>query len=144
MFEKFNEIKDGGIVTPQPTPAKQPENYVFGMDSIPSLTSQVGERKNLSSSSRKGVYQDMPCDIWEYSYESNTVFEDLLKYLNMLKKDYGFIHITDMDLNEPAGDTSLAVESKERGKLIVLDCNWTANGYQLKFTKVEGVLTKYD
>ena len=122
----------------------QPENYEIGADAVPSLPGMVGQRWCSSSDERDGAYQDMPCKIWEYVYESDTVFDDLLTYLNSLRHDHGFDLITDMDLTTPEGDVSLAIESVDPGKLIILHCEWNPEGYKLVFSVLEGTLTRKD
>jgi len=132
-----------GPPTQDNRPVNQGESYVLGRNNIPSIPSVLGERVCLSAETKKGAFQGTPCDTWLYKYASNTVFDDLLEYLNMLKTDYNFIHIADMDLAEPVGYTSLSVESKEPGKIIVMDCYWYTDSYNLEFFHLEGTLDRY-
>jgi len=122
-----------------------PDSYEMGADSLPSVTNVLATpRKLVSSDSGDGSYQDTPSKTWDYTYESDTVSDDLEQYLNTLRNTYDYVLITDMDLTQVTGAVSLAAESVDDGLIIVLDCNWDGSGYKLAFSKFEGTLTKND
>ena len=117
------------------------EMYELGADRVPSLTGIVGSRTRPSFGTSSGNYQGVPCKIYDFEYESNSVQQDMEQYVNTLRFDYGYMLLTDMDLTEKSGFVSIAIESAEPGMLIILDIEWDQRGYKLTFYIVEGTLT---
>ena len=116
--------------------AKELTAYEFGDDSIPTVNSVVGERKVTgvsSGSGTGGTYQ-------EYTYVSETAAEDLSVYLSGIAEN-GWTPTTDIDLANIPGTAQLAIESKDSGKVIVIDVTYDQSGYTIKLTKRDGTLT---
>lgn len=126
----------------------QPEisaaKYDMGEDAVDAVPAVVGERKCLLSDSGKSTYNNAPCDYWEYTYASDTVSDDLNIYLTCLSDDYNYVNTTGIDLYQDEGSVQFAVESKERGKIILMDGDWVKDSFHLKFTRVTGNLNRYE
>lgn len=117
--------------------AAELETYEFGEDSIPSVNSVVGERKVTgvqSGTGTDGTYK-------EYTYESETVTEDLIAYLinNLLENDW--YALVDFDLNNVPGTAQLATESVDSEQIIIMDVSYEEDDYRIRLTKSTGTLT---
>ena len=117
--------------------AKKLEAYEFGADSVPTINSVVGERKVYGVSSGKGTGGTYK----EYSYESETVTEDLIAYLIEGLLENNWYALADFDLNSLPGTAQLAAESEDSGQIIIMDVTYEQDGYTIKLTKGEGTLT---
>ena len=117
--------------------AQKLESYEFGADSIPTINSVVGERKVTgvqSGTGTGGTYK-------EYTYESQTVTEDLIAYLIDGLLENNWHALTDFNLNDIPGTAQLASESEDSGQIIIMDVTYEQNAYTIKLTKGEGTLT---
>lgn len=119
------------------TDAGKLEAYDMSGDSIPSINSIVGERKveGISTGTNNGVAYK------EYKYASDTVSADLVAYLNVLMDDYGYLGLIDFNVTEIPGTGRLAGESKDSGKIIVIELDYTNSGYTIRISKGDGTLT---
>lgn len=104
-------------------------------DEVPSITSVVGERevKSVKTSVSNGVTTK------EYTYVSDTVYDDLLAYITALM-DEGWLVTQDIDLGVVPGSGELAAHSIEEGQVILMDFTYDDAGYFIKITKGKGTL----
>lgn len=117
------------------TSAAKLTTYDMGDDAIPTITSLMGERevKSVQSSTNNGV------SVKEYQYVSDSVYDDLLAYVQNLR-EAGWLVTQDIDLNVVPGSGELGTKSVEEGKIILLSFTYDEAGYTIKITKVEGTL----
>ena len=116
--------------------------YKFDNDTISSVKAVVGKRDiNRSEFSTNPSKTSKTLE-----YKSNTVQEDLTKYIEHLRKEEGFLLITDMDLSISSGVVALAKESKDSGKIITMaiDYNYNKNTYTIEIEKYEGTVNLKD
>jgi len=106
-----------------------------GGDEVPSITSVVGERevKCVKTSVSGGITTK------EYTYVSDTVYDDLLAYVRALI-DEGWLVTQDIDLGVVPGSGELATHSSEEGQVILVDFTYDEAGYVIKITKGKGTL----
>jgi hypothetical protein len=104
-------------------------------DAVPSITSVVGEREvtGVQSSVSNGVTTK------EYTYVSDTVYDDLLSYVRALM-DEGWLVTQDIDLNVVPGSGELAAHSSEEGQVILVGFTYDDAGYVITVTKGKGTL----
>lgn len=117
--------------------AEKLQAYEFDNDSIPSVNSVVGERKVNGVSSgtgTDGAYQ-------EYTYESESVTQDLYDYLLVELYESGWTPTIDFDLNQIPGTAQMATESVDSGQILLMDVSYEQSGYTIKVTKMEGTIT---
>ena len=110
--------------------------YEMGEDSIPSITSIVGEREvtSVGSSVNNGVSSK------DYTYKSDTVYDDLLAYVTALM-DQGWLVTKDIDLNVVPGSGELGMKSAvDEGQIILLSFTYDESEYVIKIIKGEGTL----
>jgi hypothetical protein len=113
------------------------QSYDFGTDSVATVNSVVGERKvtGVSTGTANGAQYK------EYKYESSTVSADLIGYIINDLVQNGWIALVDFDLNDVPGTGQIATESKDEGKILVMDITYENSGYTIRITKSEGTLT---
>ena len=113
------------------------EEYTLGDDTISSIKSVVEKRKVTS------VYTEIKNGITTKTveYKSDSVQDDLIKYVEYLRTDAGFSLIKEMDLSVVPSTVQLAKESVDEGQVIIIIIDYTLNGYTIKLTKGEGTLT---
>ena len=106
-----------------------------GGDEVPSITSVVGEREvtGVKSSVSGGVTTK------EYTYVSDTVYDDLLAYVRALM-DEGWLVTQDIDLGVVPGSGELATHSIEEGQVVLVDFTYDEAGYVIKIIKGKGTL----
>ncbi|OQA48665.1 MAG: hypothetical protein BWY46_01269 [Firmicutes bacterium ADurb.Bin300] len=111
------------------------EQYEMGKDVIPSITSVVGERAvtGVKTSIDGGVATK------QYSYTSDSVYDDLLAYITKLM-DEGWLVTQDIDLNVVPGSGELGKESSEEGKILLVSFSYDESGYEIKISKGEGTI----
>jgi hypothetical protein len=112
---------EGGTLTP----------YAVG-------TYAVGERKvtGVSTGTDNGAQYK------EYTYESSTVSDDLIAYIiDDLVESGGWVALVDFNLNDVPGTGQIATESKDEGKILIMDITYENSGYTIKITKTVGELT---
>jgi hypothetical protein len=118
------------------TNAAKLETYDMGSsDVIPSITSVVGEREvtGVESSTSNGVITK------QYTYVSDTVYDDLLAYVQKLMDD-GWLVTQNIDLNVVPGSGELATQSEDEGEVILVAFSYDDAGYVVKITKGKGTL----
>lgn len=113
------------------------EAYVFGPDSIPTVNSVVGQRKVTSVQSGTGTDGTYKT----YTYESETVSEDLIAYLIDTLLENEWYALVDFNLYNVPGMAQLATESEDSGQIIIMDVTYEQNAYTIKLTKGKGTLT---
>ena len=113
------------------------KEYTLGDDTISSIKSVVEKRKVTS------VYTGIKNGITTKTveYKSDSVQDDLIKYVEYLRTDAGFSLIKEMDLSVVPSTVQLAKESVDEGQVIIIIIDYTLNGYTIKLTKGEGTLT---
>ena len=113
------------------------EEYTLGDDTISSIKSVVEKRKVTS------VYTGIKNGITTKTveYKSDSVQDDLIKYVEYLRTDAGFSLIKEMDLSVVPSTVQLAKESVDEGQVIIIIIDYTLNGYTIKLTKGERTLT---
>lgn len=111
------------------------EQYEMGDDAIPSVTSVVGERSvsSVKSSINNGVTTK------EYTYSSDSVYDDLLAYIVKLM-DEGWLVTKDIDLNVVPSSGELGRESVEEGQIVLLTFTYDDDGYVITVTKGIGTI----
>ena len=109
----------------------------MGDDTISSIKSVVEKRKVTS------VYTGIKNGITTKTveYKSDSVQDDLIKYVEYLRTDAGFSLIKEMDLSVVPSTVQLAKESVDEGQVIIIIIDYTLNGYTIKLTKGERTLT---
>jgi hypothetical protein len=112
--------------------------YDFGTDSVATVNSVVGER-NVTGASTGTVNG---AQYKEYTYESSAVSDDLIAYIiDDLVENNGWIALVDFNLNDVPGTGQIATESKDEGKILIMDIAYESGGYTIKITKTVGTLT---
>lgn len=114
--------------------------YDFGTDKVPTINSVIGtERKvtGVSSGTSNGIKYK------EYTYQTDSTFDDLLAYVTALMNDYDWMAIEDYNLNDPTGTVKLAIESADSGKILIMTITYKANEYTIRIEKGDGTLTRY-
>lgn len=111
--------------------------YDMSGDSIPSVNSVVGDRKveGVSAGTSNGVAKQ------EYKYASDSVTQDLIAYIQELLNNQGFLGISDFDVSVIPGSGQIAKASKDSGKIIIMQLDYTSTGYTITISKGEGTLT---
>lgn len=109
--------------------------YEIDGESIPSITSVVGERevKGVESSTNNGVKST------QYTYVSDTVYDDLWAYVQKLMDD-GWLVTQDIDLSVVPGSGQLGRNASEEGKILLLSFAYEDGKYAIKVTKAEGTI----
>jgi hypothetical protein len=109
--------------------------YEIGGDKIPSITSVVGEREvsGVESSTKNGVSSK------QYTYTSDTVYDDLLAYVTRLMDD-GWLVTQDIDLNVIPGSGELGKKSAEEGQILLVAFSYDQDGYAVNVTKGKGTI----
>lgn len=111
------------------------EEYEIGGETVKTVNSVVGERTvtGVETSTTNGVPQK------QYTYESDSVFDDLLAYTQYLQNN-DWIVSQDYDLSVTPGTAQLAKNSSEDGKVLVLAVAYEGDKYAIKLTKTEGTI----
>ncbi len=117
------------------TDAAQLEQYDMGDDEIISITSVVGEREvaGVETSTNNGVTSK------QYTYISDTVYDDLLAYVTQLMED-GWLVTQDIDLNVLPGSGELGMHSVDDGQILLVSFTYDEDGYVINVTKGKGTL----
>lgn len=124
--------------------AKAPEpveNFVFGNNIVPSVTSVVGER-NLSKVDSTEIQS-------QYDYkEVMDVQDDVKQYINYLINDCNFVVMDGTyDVEEPkfsaeGGTIVLATDTTKSGLIFQMDINYAEENYSFLLSTPEGSLPK--
>jgi len=109
--------------------------YEAGDDRIPSITSVVGEREvtGVESSVKNGIVSK------QYTYVSNSVYDDLLAYVSALMED-GWLVTKDIDLKVVPGSGELGKKSSEEGQIVLLSFAYEDSKYTINITKGKGTI----
>lgn len=99
--------------------------YQLGADELASIQAIVGER-----ACTVGTQGDTD---QEYSYQSATVRDDLVAYIDYLG-EWGFEVVRGAPLGEP-GEGELSALSKDAGYVLSVRLYWTADGYRIHLSK---------
>jgi len=112
--------------------------YQFDKDKIPSINSVVGERKITA-------VEDIDRNEFptlQFTYESDSVFEDLSQYTQLLK-DQGWTAAGAYDdLQTPPGIVHLYKESSEENWMLNIRISYEENQYTVRVTKVEATISQ--
>ena len=114
------------------------QSYDFDNDSVPSITSVVGDRDvtgTKKGTGTDGVYQ-------EYTYKTDSVIEDIQAYINKLQSQGWVITIIEDD-GASSGTVQLGNESSDSGKIILLTIDYGASSYTLNIKKSTGTLNRF-
>jgi len=101
-------------------------------DSIPSITHVVGERKASGKSSR--VSNFVLYKRYSY-YGTNSVIEDVQKYIDYLSENDSFTVYSQLDPNVVVGQISLGKKSLKTGKDILLTIEYEVGRYTISIEK---------
>lgn len=117
------------------TEAAKLEQYSMGDDEIMSITAIAGEREvtGVETSTSNGVTTK------QYTYVSDTVYDDLLAYVSGLMED-GWLVTQAIDLNVVPGSGELATNSADDGQILLVSFSYDESGYVIKITKGKGTL----
>lgn len=113
--------------------------YKIGNTNIPSIKA-VLEKRSVSGVSTE-TSNNITKKVYTYSKIKN-VNGDLVKYVNYLKQNNGFLAITDFDLNTQNGTLQLGKNSSESGKVIILDIQWDLGTYSIALRSGSGSINK--
>jgi len=110
--------------------------YDFGADQIPTVNYIVGTRTvtNVETSTSPEALQK------QYTYRSDSEFEDLLNYTIYLRYENGWIVTQEYDLNDVPGTAQLAKNSVDAGKILILSIAYESGAYAIKITKADGTI----
>ena len=123
----FSAQPSQGLVTaedPLSSPSSTVYAYTLGADELLSIPAVVGDRE-CTEMTQGQMEQD-------YSYNSATVRDDLLAYINYLG-EMGFEVVRGASLSEPGEGELAAVSDAGARTSILLD--WTLSGYRIRLSK---------
>jgi len=116
--------------------------YDFGTDKVASVNAVIGEKRKVTgvdvgvSATPSGSVQYK-----QYTYETASMFEDLLAYSNHLRNK-GWLVLKDYNLAAGNGEMQLAIESADSGKILIMSVVFEKDKYAIRITKGEGTLTR--
>ncbi len=115
------------------------DEYKLGDDTIKSVKAIVEKREvtGVSTATENGVKTK------KITYKSETVQDDLIKYVQYLRNEGGFTLTKDMNLAQMPGTVQLGKESKDEGKLIMMTIDYDTFEYTVTIQKGKGTLTRY-
>ena len=115
------------------------EEYELGNDAIKSIKAVIEKRNVVSVSTEisNGITNKT------IEYESNTVQEDISRYIEYLREEEGFLLTKDVDLSKIPSTAELGKESNDAGKILLMTINYDSSGYTIIIQKGEGTLTVY-
>jgi hypothetical protein len=116
------------------------QEYDFGSDKVPTVNSIVGEERKVTGVSTN---IDTESTTKEYTYRSDSVFNDLLKYTLHLQS-IGWTPIKDYNLYDMPGVAKLAIESADSGQILIISIEYDTTKYTVEIIKAKGTLTKYE
>ncbi len=129
----------GGIAFFATGNAANAEEYKLGNDTVKSIKAVVEKRNvtSISTETSNGVKTK------KIEYKSNSVQEDLVKYIQYLRNEGGFSLTKDVDLSLTSSTVQLGKASKDSGKLLLLTIDYNSFGYTITLQKGNGTLTTY-
>lgn len=119
--------------------AAHTEEYKLGDDTIKSIEAVV-EKRDVTSVSTE-IHDGIKTK--SIKYQSDSVQEDLITYVQYLRDEGGFSLLKDMDLSQIPSAVHLGKTSIDPGKLIIIIIDYDAFGYTVTLQKGEGTLTIY-
>lgn len=112
--------------------------YKFGKDKLASITSVVGERTLTGTESEgKNEFPTM-----EYTYQSDSVVDDLSRYIQHLQEQGWTASGADYDLATPPGIAQFVKESVEQGWLMNLRIGFAEDQYTIRIAKIEATINQ--
>ncbi|MBO5504935.1 MAG: hypothetical protein J5984_00475 [Clostridia bacterium] len=117
---------------------KAPDTYDMGADSFPSITYVVGDRTLESYEMDNEENPTQKILVYSGSEDGNT---DIYEYMNYLIENCGGI-VTRALENTEKGTSEIAMESKDSGKIISVNFDYTKDGYTVTIKKFEGKLNR--
>lgn len=111
------------------------ESYALGDESVPSITSVVGEREvtGVESSTNNGIASK------QYTYASASVYDDLWAYVQTLMDD-GWLVTQDIDLKDVPGSGQLGKKSAQDGQILLISFSYEDAAYVIKVSKAKGTI----
>lgn len=115
------------------------DEYKLGDDTVKSIKAVVEKRKvvSISTATSNGVKTK------KVEYKSNTVQEDLTKYVQYLRDEAGYVLTKDVDLSQKSASIELGKKSVDSGKILIMTIDYNPFGYTITLQKGEGTLTMY-
>lgn len=115
------------------------DEYKIGNDTISSIKAVVEERNvtAVSTETSNGITTQT------IEYESDTVQEDISKYVEYLRAEGGFLLTEDADLSQVPSTVQLGKESNDSGQIIRMTINYDASSYTIIIQKGKGSVTAY-
>lgn len=115
------------------------DEYKLGDDTVKSIKAVVEKRKvvSVSTATSNGVKTK------KVEYKSNTVQEDLTKYVQYLRDEAGYVLTKDVDLSQKSASIELGKKSVDSGKILIMTIDYNPFGYTITLQKGEGTLTMY-
>ena len=110
----------------------------MGADSFPSITYVVGDRTLESYEMDNEENPTQKILVYSGSEDGNT---DIYEYMNYLIENCGGI-VTRALENTEKGTSEIAMESKDSGKIISVNFDYTKDGYTVTIKKFEGKLNR--
>jgi len=116
------------------------EEYKLGDDTIKTVKAVVGKRQVVSTSTESSNGMTTR----RVEYKSESVQEDLAKYIQYLRETEGFTLTGDMNLTKIPSTVHLGKESSvNKGKLLMITIEYDAFGYTITIQKGNGTLSLY-
>ncbi len=118
--------------------AANADEYKMDDDVIQSVKAIVGKRdvSAVSTSVKNGIHSK------SYTYQSSSVQEDLVSYVEYLRGEGGFSLTDDMDLSKFPATVRMAKQSVTQGEIIVLSIDYTDSEYTVTLQKGAGSITQ--
>lgn len=120
--------------------ASNAEEYTIGNDTIKSVKSVVDKRKATSVSTKNSTGVKTK----SVHYESDSVQEDLIAYVQYLREEADFNLTQDMDLRNIPSMVQMGKQSEDSGEILMLTIEYDTFGYTITLQKGKGTLTFYD
>jgi len=117
--------------------AEKLTEYDFDTDKVPSINTIIGETRKVTGVS---VGIDNGVRYKQYTYRSNSMFDDLLTYSVHLRES-GWMVLKEYDLNDGEGEMQLGLNSADEGKIMIISIAFYSGGYVIRVNKLEGTLT---
>lgn len=115
------------------------EEYELGNDTVKSVKAVVDKRdvSAVSTATKNGIKTK------KITYQSDTVQDDLIKYVQYLRGEGGFDLTRDMNLSQIPGIVQLGKESEDAGKILIMTIEYDRNEYTVTLEKGKGNLNRY-
>lgn len=112
------------------------DQYKLGNDTVTSIKAVVDKRKITSISTESSTYVQSK----SITYKSNSVLEDLEKYISHLTKKDGFTLLKNIDSSQVSSVIQLGKNSRDPKQIIVITITYDSFGYTVTLQKGEGSL----